>query len=632
MKWRSRLQALLLALTMIVTFMPSLAFAEGGDAAADNDLSHYMIRVNDIKDGDWRVFTDVTTNISLNVDVVLMNNEDIIADADEYELKIIKETYTETDYYEDECVNGQINLDDNGTFSGRVFATAKNGSDLTGETEAIYVDIFHNKTLYPFGPDVSFDPDHMTNGPLPMTDYYLYSTSDSGVEPVVKIEGTVLTEDVDYTVRYRKEGADETVDSFPSEPGTYQCLISAIINNPGGYYGNNDSVWLIIAASEDYEQTKKDHDDAQNVINMINDIDFTDPDANKTKAASTAYDALSPAAKAIISEREYGRLQVAEFVLLMKNVDPANPTSDTVKAARAKYDSFCETAKTMFLGMACERQGDLVAKLESAEKKLEENTSPKDPISIQNAQVVLSKTAFIYNGAIQKPEIKTIDGKTLTEGTDFTASWSNGSSKNVGIYTVTITGKGDYTGTTKTTYKIGPKAITPSVTLSASSYTWNGKVRNPAVTVKDGTTKLAASDYTVTYASGRKNVGKYNVRVALKGNYSGAKTVSFKVDPKGTSLNPLKKAKKAATIKWKKQSARMSNARITGYQILLATDKQFTKNKKAVNVKGYSKVSKKVTGLKGGKKYYVKIRTYKTVGGATYYSPWSKVETVTTKK
>ena len=373
MKLRSRLQALLLALTMVVTFMPSLAFAEGGsDAQSDNDLSHYEIRVNDIKDGDWRVFTDTTTDISLNVDVVLRNNEDVIADADEYELKIIRETYTETDFYEDECVNGQISLDENGTFSGRLFAAAKNGSGLTGETEAVYVDIFHNKTLYPFGPDVSFDPDHMTNGSLPMTDYYLYSTSDSGVAPEVKIDGTVLTEDTDFTVRYRKEDSDETADSFPAEPGTYQCMISAIANNPGGYYGNNDSVWLIITASEDYEQTKKDHDDAQSVMDMINDFDFTDPDASKTKAARTAYDALSPAAKAIITEREYGRLQVAEFVLLMKKVDPAAPSSADVKEARAKYDSFCDLGKTTFLEMACEKQGDLSAKLESAEKKLKE--------------------------------------------------------------------------------------------------------------------------------------------------------------------------------------------------------------------------------------------------------------------
>ncbi len=76
----------------------------------------------------------------------------------------------------------------------------------------------------------------------------------------------------------------------------------------------------------------------------------------------------------------------------------------------------------------------------------------------------------------------------------------------------------------------------------------------------------------------------------------------------------------------------MSKSRITGYQIQLATDKNFTKNRKTVTVKGYKKTSKKVTKLKGGKKYYVRIRTYKTVSGTRYCSPWSKARTVTTKK
>ena len=76
----------------------------------------------------------------------------------------------------------------------------------------------------------------------------------------------------------------------------------------------------------------------------------------------------------------------------------------------------------------------------------------------------------------------------------------------------------------------------------------------------------------------------------------------------------------------------MSSARITGYQIQLATDSKFTKNKKLVKVKGYKKVSKKVKSLKGGKKYYVRIRTYKTIGGIDYCSPWSKAKNVKTKK
>ena len=252
-------------------------------------------------------------------------------------------------------------------------------------------------------------------------------------------------------------------------------------------------------------------------------------------------------------------------------------------------------------------------------------------IDLTNAKVSLSATAFTYNGQVQIPSIKTIGGETLKEGTDYTAVWSNASSKNVGTYTVTITGKDDYTGTTKATYKINKKAVTPTVTLSASAYTWNGKVRKPAVTVKDGSTKLAASDYTVTYKN-NKNVGKASAVVTLKGNYSGSKTVTFKINPKGTSLKTLTKASKAVTVKWTKQATKMSSARITGYQIQYATDSKFTKNAKTVTVKGYSTVSRKITKLTGGKKYYVRIRTYMKTGGANYYSPWSKAKTVTTKK
>ena len=80
------------------------------------------------------------------------------------------------------------------------------------------------------------------------------------------------------------------------------------------------------------------------------------------------------------------------------------------------------------------------------------------------------------------------------------------------------------------------------------------------------------------------------------------------------------------------QKTKMSASRITGYQIQVATNSAFTSGKRTVSVEGYKSTSQKITNLKGAKKYYVRIRTYKTVGGTNYYSPWSKVKTVTTKK
>ena len=89
---------------------------------------------------------------------------------------------------------------------------------------------------------------------------------------------------------------------------------------------------------------------------------------------------------------------------------------------------------------------------------------------------------------------------------------------------------------------------------------------------------------------------------------------------------------KLIKVKWKPQTATMSKSNITGYQIRLATNKSFTKNKKTVTAKGYSTAVKKVTKLKGDKKYFIQIRTYMKVDGATCYSKWSKPKTATTRR
>lgn len=135
----------------------------------------------------------------------------------------------------------------------------------------------------------------------------------------------------------------------------------------------------------------------------------------------------------------------------------------------------------------------------------------------------------------------------------------------------------------------------------------------------------------MTYASGRKNVGKYKVTIKFKGDYSGTVTKYFKINPKGTSISSLKKASKAFTVKWKKQSKKMAKSRITGYQIQYSTSSSFASKVKTKTVSGYSKTSKKITGLSSNKKYYVRIRTYKTVSGTKYYSSWSKIKSVKTK-
>lgn len=178
----------------------------------------------------------------------------------------------------------------------------------------------------------------------------------------------------------------------------------------------------------------------------------------------------------------------------------------------------------------------------------------------------------------------------------------------------------------KTVQAAKVKTITPKVTLSYKSAVWSGKAKTPKVTVKYGSTVLKKGrDYTVSYKN-NVSVGKATVTVTLKGKYSGRKTVSFKILPKGTGISSLSKSSGTLTVKWTKQTAKMSKSRITGYQIQTATNKDFTKNKKTVKVEGYKKTSAVIKNLKSNTKYYVRIRTYKTIGEKTYYSKWSKVK------
>ena len=163
--------------------------------------------------------------------------------------------------------------------------------------------------------------------------------------------------------------------------------------------------------------------------------------------------------------------------------------------------------------------------------------------------------------------------------------------------------------------------------LTVKQQTYTGKSLKPAVTVKLGDkTLVKGTDFTISYKNNKK-IGTATVTITGIGLYAGTAKAKFKIVPKGTALKKLTVTKKKSlTVKWKKQAKQT-----TGYQIALATNKKFTKNKKTVTVKGAKKVSKLVKKLKANKKYYVKIRTYKTVKGKKYYSKWSKVKTKKTK-
>lgn len=168
-----------------------------------------------------------------------------------------------------------------------------------------------------------------------------------------------------------------------------------------------------------------------------------------------------------------------------------------------------------------------------------------------------------------------------------------------------------------------------NITLSKTSYIYNGKERKPNVTVNMDSVELTKdTDYTVSYENNME-VGTASVVIIGAGKYIGTINKNFTIIPKGTTiLEKLTAKKKEFTVKWKKQLKST-----TGYQVQYSTNKKFKKKKTIVKTVKKVKTTKLVVkNLKAKKKYYVRVRTYKTVNGKNYYSNWSKVKNVTTKK
>lgn len=149
------------------------------------------------------------------------------------------------------------------------------------------------------------------------------------------------------------------------------------------------------------------------------------------------------------------------------------------------------------------------------------------------------------------------------------------------------------------------------------------------ITVQDGE---LVTEQLISYGYGNLSWDQYfHMRNQLKSHskWNGDRYVPLYEDLGGvsvpaTSISKVTAAKKAFTVKWKKKSG------VSGYQIQYGTKSSF-KGAKTVTVKKATAKSKKIKKLKSKKKYYVRVRTYKTVNGIKHYSSWSKKKSIKTR-
>ena len=133
-----------------------------------------------------------------------------------------------------------------------------------------------------------------------------------------------------------------------------------------------------------------------------------------------------------------------------------------------------------------------------------------------------------YTGGAIKPAVEVKMGNaTLKAGIDYTVSYKG--NVKVGTATVTITGTGSCTGTVVRTFKIVPANLSGATIAAVADQVYTGSKIEPAVEVKMGSAVLKkGTDYTVAYKDNVK-IGTATVTVKGRGNYTGSKSVKFKI-------------------------------------------------------------------------------------------------------
>ena len=232
---------------------------------------------------------------------------------------------------------------------------------------------------------------------------------------------------------------------------------------------------------------------------------------------------------------------------------------------------------------------------------------------------------------------------TLPTSGFYTVSGTTSATK-VGKYTVKVT-LNDKTNTTwadgstadlKLTWEITKPAntitvknVTKTASTKAQTVKLGAKVKESAKLTYKSDNKSVKVDKKGKVTIAKNFVGKATITITAattKTYKETAKKVTVTVNPAGVKLTSVKNYKgKKLKAYWKK------NTKVTGYQVQYSTSSKF-KSAKTVTVKGYKNTSTTITKLTKNKKYYVRVRTYKTVSKTNYYSGWSGAKSVTIKK
>lgn len=237
-------------------------------------------------------------------------------------------------------------------------------------------------------------------------------------------------------------------------------------------------------------------------------------------------------------------------------------------------------------------------------------------------KMIRLKKKYAYEGKAIKGNETVKDGReVLDSGKDYKASYQN--NKNLGKATITIKGIGNYKGTKKVSYTIVKRSVRSVTCHYKKTKSYTGRWVKPNVTLKVGKVKLEKNrDYTLVYRNNLQ-IGKASVVIQGMGNFTGKKTISFKIVPQTPKIQKLKKNKKSFAITYS------SGKMVHGYQMEVSTASSFAAKKTQKYILNGNRFE--ACGLKKGT-YYIRVKAYYSKKGKRYESGYTSKRKIKIKK
>lgn len=237
-------------------------------------------------------------------------------------------------------------------------------------------------------------------------------------------------------------------------------------------------------------------------------------------------------------------------------------------------------------------------------------------------KMIRLKKKYAYEGKAIKGNETVKDGKeVLDSGKDYKASYQN--NKNLGKATITIKGIGNYKGTKKVSYTIVKRSVRSVTCHYKKTRSYTGRWVKPNVTLKVGKVKLKKNrDYTLVYRNNLQ-IGKASVVIRGMGNFTGKKTITFKIVPQTPKIQKLKKNKKSFVITYS------SGKMVHGYQMEVSTASSFAAKKTQKYILNGNRFE--AFGLKKGT-YYIRVKAYYSKKGKRYESGYTSKRKIKIKK